>query len=89
MFSIGMFLFFFVGRFLLFALLLAGGLSLIYNIFRKASGIFYARDGDYYPSPAYRYMQRNHRTTWKSELKDEYPIRLDDYVNNERNIQVQ
>jgi hypothetical protein len=86
LFSVGMLLFFFVGKFLLFAFLLAAGFSLIYNLFRKAGSMFYGRDWDRYSHP--RYRNHNLKPVWKHELANDYPIRLDDFVNNERIIQV-
>ena len=87
MFSIGILLFFFVGRFLLFAFLLAAGLSFVFFLFRKAMGLFQGYDWE---ERQYRgERQRNLKAVWKNDLLVHYPVPLDDYVKKERIIEVQ
>lgn len=89
MFSLGIFLFLFVGRFILFALFAAAILSLIFFIGRKVMTFF--RGMDWEGSPSGYYGRRRMKPVWKNDLLLEYPqaIPIEKMVKAERVIEVQ
>jgi hypothetical protein len=89
MFSLGILLFLFVGRFILFALLGAAILSLIFFIGRKVMTFFRGMDWEGHPSGYYG--RGRMKPVWKNDMLLEYPrpISIEQSVKAERVIEVQ
>lgn len=88
-FSLGLILFFFLARFVVFALIMAAALSLVFFIGRKIKRFFQrlSWEEDRYYEPHFR--RRRQLPVWRDDLLMEYPTRRREYLSSYRNIEVQ
>ena len=86
--SLGVIFFLFLARFLVFALIAAGFLSLLFFVGRKIKNFFHRLDWEEHDIRApYRLKQR--KPVWKDGLLLEYPEPEPDYIDEFRKIKVQ
>ena len=90
--SLGIVLFLFFARFVIFALLIAAAMSFIFYIGRRLKYFFRRLDWQedaYYDRPFRRkYAKRRELPVWKDDLLVHYPGTEKDFIPNSRTIEI-